>query len=93
MNNNFPLISIIIPTYQRPDNLLRAISSAQKQTYPNIEIIVVDDNGIDSKWHYETEKILSSFTRLVALFLDSRIHYSLHLYIFHLLFMNFMCRE
>ena len=60
MNNNFPLISIIIPTYQRPDNLLRAISSAQKQTYPNIEIIVVDDNGIDSKWHYETEKILSS---------------------------------
>ena len=47
MNNNFPLISIIIPTYQRPDNLLRAISSAQKQTYPNIEIIVVDDNGID----------------------------------------------
>ena len=39
------------------------------------------------------EKILSSFTRLVALFLDSRIHYSLHLYIFHLLFMNFMCRE
>lgn len=39
------------------------------------------------------EKILSSSTHLVGQFLDRHIHYSLHLYIFHLLFMNFMCRE
>lgn len=38
-----PLISIIIPTYNRPELLERACLTANKQTYKNIEIIVVDD--------------------------------------------------
>ena len=38
------LVSVIIPTYQRPENLIRAIESVIKQTYNPIEIIVVDDN-------------------------------------------------
>ncbi len=40
---NSPLISIVIPTYNRPDFLRRAIGSALNQTYSNLEIIVVDD--------------------------------------------------
>lgn len=40
-----PLVSIIIPTYNRTDTLIRAIKSALQQTYVNIEIIVVDDNA------------------------------------------------
>ena len=51
-----PLVSIIIPTYKRPDNLMRAIQSVRDQTYPNIEIIVVDDNGEGTKWQMETRK-------------------------------------
>ncbi|MBO6535313.1 MAG: glycosyltransferase family 2 protein [Balneolaceae bacterium] len=41
--NNSPLVSVIIPTYKRPDLLKRAIDSVKKQTYSNIEIIVIDD--------------------------------------------------
>ena len=38
-----PLVSVVIPTFDRPVFLERAIGSAQKQTWQNIEIIVVGD--------------------------------------------------
>lgn len=56
-----PLVSIIIPTYSRPKNLVRAIESVLTQTYDNIEIIIVDDNGIGTKHQKETEKVLESY--------------------------------
>jgi glycosyltransferase involved in cell wall biosynthesis len=38
-----PLISVIIPTYGRPEFLAEAVRSVANQTYPHVEIIVVDD--------------------------------------------------
>lgn len=38
-----PLISVIIPTYERSVLLQRALQSAINQTYPNLEIIVIGD--------------------------------------------------
>jgi len=39
------LISVVIPTYNRPNCLERALDSVCAQTYDNIEIIVVDDHS------------------------------------------------
>ena len=53
------LVSIIIPSYNRPDVVQRAISSAVNQTYKNLQIIVVDDGSTvpyDIKlpaWYYK----------------------------------------
>ncbi len=38
-----PLVSIIVPTYQRPNLLKRCLKSLTNQTYPNLEIIVVNN--------------------------------------------------
>ncbi|NLM44204.1 MAG: glycosyltransferase family 2 protein [Clostridiales bacterium] len=38
-------VSVIIPTYKRCQFIERAIDSVLNQTYKNIEVIVVDDNG------------------------------------------------
>lgn len=59
MENN--LVSVIIPTYKRPDNLTRAIESILNQTYNPIEIIVVDDNGKNTEWQLFTEKKLENY--------------------------------
>lgn len=55
------LVSVIIPTYKRPANLCRAIDSVIGQTYSNVEIIVVDDNGMNTEWQIETERILQKY--------------------------------
>ena len=55
---SLPLVTVVITTYERPENLMRAINSVEKQTYPNIEIIVVDDNGNGTEWQVKTEALL-----------------------------------
>lgn len=55
------LVSIIIPTYKGSNVLKRAIDSVLIQTYPSIEIIVVDDNSPESKERKDTEKIMSEY--------------------------------
>jgi glycosyltransferase involved in cell wall biosynthesis len=61
--NNYPKVSVIIPTYNRPHLIGRAILSVLNQTYRNFEIIVVDDSLTD-----ETEKVVNNFK-------DKRIRY------------------
>jgi glycosyltransferase involved in cell wall biosynthesis len=52
-----PLVSAIIPTRNRPNMLFRAVRSIACQTYPNIELIIVDDEpegSIEERLRQET---------------------------------------
>jgi glycosyltransferase involved in cell wall biosynthesis len=66
MSNQDPLVSVVIPTYNRPVYLREAIQSAVDQTYRNIEIIVSDDCSPENP-----EEIVNSFN-------DSRIRFIRH---------------
>ncbi|SHI96953.1 Glycosyltransferases involved in cell wall biogenesis [Propionispora hippei DSM 15287] len=52
----FPLVSILIPTYNRPEYFKIALESAINQTYRNIEIVIADNSTNE-----ETKKVISSY--------------------------------
>lgn len=47
--NNQPIVSVIIPTYNRTDFLKLTLESVLNQTYQNFEIILVDDGTPNDK--------------------------------------------
>lgn len=55
-------VSIIIPSFGRASQLKRAIRSALNQTYSNIEIIIVDDNGLNTPNSVFTQNAIDSFS-------------------------------
>jgi glycosyltransferase involved in cell wall biosynthesis len=50
-----PLVSVTMPVYNRPGYLAEAIASVVAQTYPRIELIIVDDGSTD-----ETRDVLAT---------------------------------
>lgn len=54
-------VSIVIPTYKRSEYLLRSINSVLDQSYQNIEIVIVDDNELESKYRQKTEERMLEF--------------------------------
>ncbi len=66
------LVSIIIPTYKRNDNLEKSIESVLNQSYENIEIIVVDDNDPSTQYRKNTEKLMKKYEK------DSKVIYIKH---------------
>jgi len=54
----YPLVSIVIPTHNRKDKLIRLIDSILRSNYPNdkLEIIVVDDASTDGTYEEITKR-------------------------------------
>ena len=54
-----PLVSVIIPSFERFDYLQNAICSINNQNYENLEIIIVNDCSKDSRYYnHKFQKIL-----------------------------------
>ena len=60
-----PLVSVVVPTYNRAYCLERTLASALVQTHCNLEIVVVDDGSTDT-----TEDLVTTISRR-----DSRVRY------------------
>ena len=59
---DLPVVSVIIPTYKRAEQFLcRSIESVMQQSYEHLEIIVVDDNPVDSPHRQETAQVMQQF--------------------------------
>ena len=58
-----PLISVVIPTFNRERTILRSIASVLNQSYSNIELLIVDDCSTDN-----TQSIISTIS-------DNRVRY------------------
>ena len=87
-----PLISIILPSYNKENIIINSVRSIQNQSLKNIEIIIVDDCSTDNssiyfKYLLETEPRVRIFTHLKNMgvwrsridgFLYSRGEYVIH---------------
>jgi len=65
-----PLVSIYIPTKNRPDMLRRAVFSCLTQTYTKLEILIVDD-GSDEAAIQTMQKLQKQDSRIVLLSTDN----------------------
>lgn len=58
-----PLVSVIMPTYKRADMICRAVESVLNQTYPHVEVVVANDNPLESPERESTDNKLEQYVK------------------------------
>ena len=53
-----PLVSVILPTYNRREYIAKAIESVWRQSYKNLELIIIDDASTDA-----TRELVGAFSK------------------------------
>jgi len=56
-HDNKPVVSVILPTYNRKDLVAKSIQSVLDQTYRDFELIIIDDASTDG-----TEEVIKEFS-------------------------------
>lgn len=56
-------VSVIVPTYRRNAELELALNSIAQQTYQDLEIVLVDDNGC-AEWNEKVAQVVYKFHKL-----------------------------
>lgn len=65
-NNSNPVVSIVMPTFNRAKMIGMAIDSVLKQNYKNWELLIIDNESSDN-----TKEVIEKFSRI-----DKRIKYN-----------------
>lgn len=60
-SKKLPLISVVIATYRSEETIENCIKSILNQTYPNVEIIIVDAKNYDKKEKEQCRKIIARY--------------------------------
>lgn len=63
LNTHGPLVSVIIPTYNRVQYLERALHSVLDQTFSDYELIIIDDGSTD-----DTNLLLKKYKKRIRIF-------------------------
>lgn len=63
----FPLVSVIIPTYNSSETISECINSVLIQTYTNIEIVVIDDGSVDTTVDILSDFLVNNENRIILL--------------------------
>lgn len=67
-----PAVTVVVPTYRRPEFLRRAVASVMEQSLTSWELIIVDDNDAEHEDRRDTEAIVATYAS------EPRIRYVRH---------------